>query len=58
MYKKLYYRLFNTITDALNESDIKKLKEILRNGQLETEEIFMNEESTYEKTVSIFDHLK
>lgn len=58
MYKKLYYRLFNTITDALNESDIKKLKEILRNGQLETEGIFMNEESTYEKTVSIFDHLK
>jgi len=42
MYKKMYFRLFNTITDALNESDIEKMREILKNGQIETEEMYIN----------------
>lgn len=43
MYKKLYYHLFNTITDALNETDTEKIKNILKNGQIETEEMYISE---------------
>lgn len=39
MYKKMYLLLFNTITKALQENDIDKLKEILKQGQIEAEEI-------------------
>ncbi len=42
MYKKMYFRLFNIITDALNESDIEKMREILKKGQIETEEMYIN----------------
>ena len=42
MYKKMYYHLFNVITDALKEDDIIVLKEILIQGQVETEEMYMN----------------
>lgn len=42
MYKKMYYRLFNIVTDALNENDIEKLKSVLRNGQIETEEMYIS----------------
>lgn len=43
MYKKMYYHLFNKITDALNESDFQRAREILMNAQRETEEIYINE---------------
>lgn len=42
MYKKMYYHLFNKVTDAINENDIEKLKELLKQAQTETEEIFIN----------------
>ena len=42
MYKKMYYHLLNVITDALKEDDIIVLKEILIQGQVETEEMYMN----------------
>ncbi len=41
MYKQMYYRLFNVITTALRESDIDKLKEILKEGQIEAENIYI-----------------
>lgn len=44
MYKKMYFRLFNTITDALEENDIEKMREIFKNGQIETEEMYINGE--------------
>ena len=42
MFKKMYFRLFNIITDALEENDIEKMREILKNGQIETEEMYIN----------------
>ena len=42
MFKKMYFRLFNIITDALEENDIEKMREILKNGQIETEEMHIN----------------
>lgn len=42
MYKKMYFHLFNVITDALEENDINVLKEILKQGQIETEEMYIN----------------
>lgn len=41
MYKKMYFHLFNTITDALEENDIIVLKELLKQGQIETEEMYI-----------------
>ncbi len=42
IYKKMYYHLFNCVTDALEEADIDKVKEILKNAQIETEEIYIS----------------
>ena len=42
MYKKMYFHLFNTITDALEENDIFVLKEILKQGQIDTEEMYID----------------
>ena len=42
MFKKMYLHLFNTITNALEENDVEKIKEILKNGQIETEEMYIN----------------
>lgn len=42
MFKKMYFILFNIITDALEENDIEKMREILKNGQIETEEMYIN----------------
>ena len=42
MYKKMYFHLFNVIIDALEETDINVLKEILKQGQIETEEMYIN----------------
>ena len=44
MYKKMYFKLFNVITDALEENDITVLKEILKQGQIETEELYIEGE--------------
>ena len=41
MYKKMYFFLFNVITDALKENDISVLKEFLKQGQIKTEEMYM-----------------
>lgn len=38
----MYYRLFNVITTALRESDIDKLKEFLKEGQIEAENIYIS----------------
>ncbi len=54
MYKRMYLLLFNAITTALRESDIDKLKEILKTAQIETEEIYIDGENT-EKVCSIFE---
>ena len=40
--EKMYYRLFNELTDILE--DIKKLEERIKRAQLETEEMYINEE--------------
>ena len=37
----MYFRLFNVVTDALEENDIDKMREILKNGQIETEEMYI-----------------
>ena len=42
MYKQMYYRLFNVITTAIRESDIDKLKVILKEGQIEAENIYIS----------------
>ena len=39
-YKEMYYKLFNSITDAL---------EILKEAQIETEEMFINSDEEDEK---------
>ncbi len=44
MYEKMYYHLFNTITDALKEADLEKVKELLMRGQIDTEEMYINYE--------------
>ena len=44
VYKKMYYRLFNKVTDAI-ESETKEISdEILKQAQIETEEMYMNYE--------------
>ena len=42
MYQKMYYHLFNDVTDALEENDIEKMKKILVKAQQETEEIYIS----------------
>ena len=47
LYKKLYYCVFNGITDAMEELENQNFgaaKEILRNAQLKAEEIYLEEE--------------
>ena len=52
MFKKMYFRLFNIITDALEENDIEKMREILKNGQIETEEMYITCSSKYHRASS------
>ena len=42
MYQKMYYHLFNAVTDAMEETDIEKIKRILIKAQQETEEIYIS----------------
>ncbi len=46
IYKKMYLRLFNRITDALNkleENDPSAAIEILKKAQIETEEMYIED---------------
>jgi hypothetical protein len=42
MYKKMYITLFNAITDAINETDVNIIKDILKQAQIKSEEICIN----------------
>ena len=42
MYKKMYITLFNAITDAINETDINIIKDILKQAQIKSEETCIN----------------
>ena len=42
MYKKMYLTLFNAISKALEEKDTNLIKEILKQAQIEAEEICIN----------------
>lgn len=47
MYKKMYYRLFNSITDALTaleQQNFGAAAEILRQAQIDSEEIYLDAE--------------
>ena len=47
IYKKMYYRLFNGITDALTEMERQNYgaaAEILRQSQIDSEEIYLDAE--------------
>ncbi len=46
VYKKMYLSLFNSVTDALEENDIEKMKQMLIQAQIVTEEMYIesNEE--------------
>ena len=43
-YKKMYLKLFNAVTDALEEKDRKKSDEILKKAQCDCKEIYIDEE--------------
>ena len=42
MYKKMYYHLFNAVTDAIEEKNIDDIKKLLIKAQQETEEIYIS----------------
>ncbi len=42
IYKKMYYKLFNAITDSLQVEDKKVADELLKNAQIETEEMYIS----------------
>ena len=42
LYKKMYLHLFNAVTDAINESNHIKRTEILKQGQIDTEEMYIS----------------
>ncbi len=42
MYKRMYLTLFNAICKALEKKDINSIKEILKQAQIEAEEICIN----------------
>ncbi len=42
MYKKMYLTLFNAITSALEQTDIEHIHNILKQAQIESEEICIN----------------
>ena len=43
-YKKMYLKLFNAVTDALEEKDRETSEEILKKAQCDCEEIYIDEE--------------
>jgi hypothetical protein len=42
LYKKMYLKLFNAVTNALEEKDINIKDSILRKAQQDCEEIYIN----------------
>ena len=47
-YQKLYYKLFNAATDALEaleQMNVGQAKELLRCAQQETEELYLSEDN-------------
>ena len=42
MYQKMYYHLFNAVTDALEANDIDSIKSLLIKAQQQTEEIYIS----------------
>ncbi len=42
LYKKMYYHLFNAVTDAIRADTKKVSDEILKKAQTETEELYIN----------------
>ena len=42
LYKKMYLHLFNAVTDAINEPNHVKRIEILKQGQIDTEEMYIS----------------
>ncbi|MBQ8852594.1 MAG: hypothetical protein IJZ66_09210 [Oscillibacter sp.] len=42
-YKKLYFQLFNTLTDALEAQSFEESKAILRKAQIDAEEMYLEE---------------
>ena len=45
LYKRMYYRLFNRVTDAINSKTKEETDIILKNAQQEAEEMYMNSEN-------------
>ena len=45
LYKRMYYRLFNRVTDAISSKTKEEADIILKNAQKETEEMYMNSEN-------------
>ncbi len=41
LYKRMYYMLFNAITDALSIKDKQASDELLRQAQIKSEDIFI-----------------
>ncbi|MBR0534765.1 MAG: hypothetical protein IIX14_00140 [Clostridia bacterium] len=41
VYKKMYLSLFNSVTDALEENDVEKIKQILIDAQIKAEEMYI-----------------
>lgn len=50
MYQKMYYHLFNAVTDAIEENNIDDVKKILIKAQQETEEIYISWEESGSST--------
>lgn len=48
VYKKMYLGLFNAVTDALRSNDIDEIKEILKQGQIDAEEIYISSDEETE----------
>lgn len=44
MYKKMYLILFRAITDVLEKSDTEEIKSILKQAQIDAEEVCINSE--------------
>ncbi|MBQ8184070.1 MAG: hypothetical protein IJ025_09270 [Clostridia bacterium] len=42
LYKKMYFRLFNKVTDAIEICEDESVKDILIKAQQETEEMYMS----------------
>ncbi len=42
LYKKMYLHLFNAVTDAINEPNHIKRVEMLKQAQIDTEEMYIS----------------